>query len=147
MKFYVTAFAFILFASCKSGAGKVPASDSPNATENIINAGGTSIDSANESGQRLIAANDCLTCHQIDKKNIGPSYRQIADRYEMNQGNVENIADRIIKGATGLWSNNKMTPHPNLSQQQAQAMAKYILSLRNAPDTTVANSTADTTSK
>ncbi|MEP6467909.1 MAG: c-type cytochrome [Parafilimonas sp.] len=137
MKFYLTAIAFILLASCKSGAGKVAASDSANATEAIINAGGTSIDTAqNISGSQLIAANDCLTCHKVNEKSFGPSYKQIADKYELNQGNVENLADRIIKGGKGLWGQNAMTPHPSLPVPQAEKMASYILSLRTTSDTT-----------
>jgi cytochrome c len=133
MKFKIVIAAAILFASCKSGTGKTSASDSANATQNIINTGGTSVDSAkNISGSNLIAANDCLTCHQIDKKSTGPSYRQIANKYEPNQGNVENLANSIIKGSKGLWGNTAMTPHSHLSEQQAREMAGYILSLRDS---------------
>src|ERR1700759_1653372 len=111
MKCRVVVAALILFAACKSGTGKTSASDSANATQNIINTGGTSIDSAkNISGSNLIAANDCLTCHKIDAKSTGPSYKQIADKYEPNQGNVENLANSIIKGSKGLWGNTAMTP-------------------------------------
>jgi len=146
MKYTLFIGAIVLFAACKGGTGKTE-DTTKDTTQQIINAvGGTSIDSANEPGQRLIAANDCFTCHYIDRKSIGPSYRQIANRYESNEGNVENLANRIIKGATGLWSSNKMTPHPNLSYRQAQAMATYILSLRNTTDTATSN-TADTTTK
>jgi cytochrome c len=136
----------VLFAACKGGAGKTE-DTTKDSTQQIINTvGGTSIDSANEPGQRLIAANDCFTCHSIDRKSIGPSYRQIANKYDNNEGNVENLANRIIKGATGLWSNNKMTPHPTVSYPQAQSMARYILSLRNAADTTT-GSAADSITK
>ena len=70
------------------------------------------------------------------KKAFGPSYAQIANKYESNQGNVENLADRIIKGGKGLWGQNAMTPHPNLPVPQAQEMVKYILSLRDTSGTT-----------
>jgi cytochrome c len=137
MKYRILMAVIILFSACKSGTGKTAVSDSANATQNIINTGGTGVDSkGNKTGSSLIAANDCLTCHKIDEQSTGPSYRQIANRYGNNQGNIENLADRIIKGGTGLWSNNKMTPHPTLSQSDAQEMVKYILSLRNVPDTT-----------
>ncbi|MEO8711299.1 MAG: c-type cytochrome [Parafilimonas sp.] len=127
----------IMLAACGAGTGKTAASDSANATESIINKGGASGDTAgNISGSRLIAANDCLTCHKINEQSVGPSYKQVADRYEMNNGNIENLADRIIKGAKGLWGQNAMTPHPNLSVPQAKAMSKYILSLRNSSDST-----------
>ena len=137
MKLYVIIAAIIFFAACNSGAGKTGASDSADAMQDIVNTGGTSIDSAeNISGKNLIAANDCLTCHKIDEKSIGPSYKQVAEKYEMNEGNIENLAHKIIKGGKGLWGQNAMTPHPTLSQPQAQEMARYILSLRNPSDAT-----------
>lgn len=136
MKLNIIIAIAILFAACKSGAGKTTASDSANATTAIVNTGGTGRDSAqNISGGQLIASNDCLTCHKINEKAFGPSYQQIANKYENNQGNVENLADRIIKGGKGLWGQNAMTPHANLSVPQAQQMVKYILSLRDTTNT------------
>lgn len=136
MKFFLLFIAVSFLAACGAGTGETSKSDSPNATQSIINTGGTSIDTANVSGNNLIAANDCLTCHKIDEKSTGPSYKEIANRYENNQGNVENLANKIIKGGKGLWGQTAMTPHPTLTEPQAQEMAHYILSLRNASDTT-----------
>lgn len=136
MKFIFLFTAISFLAACGAGTGETNKSDSANATQSIINTGGSGIDTANVSGSRLIAANDCLTCHKIDEQSTGPSYRQIADKYELNQGNIENLANKIIKGGKGLWGQNAMTPHPSLPEPQAQEMARYILSLRNASDTT-----------
>src|SRR5690242_20457562 len=137
MKAFIFLIATFLLAACGAGTGETSKSDSANPTQDIQNTGGTGVDTAeNISGSQLIAANDCLTCHKIDEKSVGPSYIQIANRYEDNQGNVENLADKIIKGGKGLWGNAAMTPHPNLSEPNAQEMAKYILSLRNTSDTT-----------
>ncbi len=126
--------AVILFAACKSGAGKTAASDTANAVQNaIVNTGGVAVDTAkNMSGSNLIATSDCLTCHNINKHAFGPSYEQIANKYENNEGNVQNLADKIIKGGKGLWGQNAMTPHPTINQAQAQEMVRYILTLRNA---------------
>jgi len=135
MKQFYSFTAFLAFsfaiAACNSGAGKTNASDSANATQAIINTGGTSNDSAGN-GSKLIAVNDCLTCHKINEKSFGPSYMQIAEKYDFNQGNIENLADRIIKGGKGLWGENAMNPHPNLTEPEAQAMCRYILSLNTA---------------
>ena len=136
MKFFLLFIAVSFLAACGAGTGETSKSDSSNATQSIINTGGSSIDTANVSGNNLIAANDCLTCHKIDEKSTGPSYKEIANRYENNQGNVENLADKIIKGGKGLWGQVAMTPHPTLTEPQAQEMARYILSLRNSSDTT-----------
>lgn len=125
-----------LLMSCSGGAGKIAASDSADATTDIINKGGTSVDSAeNINGGHLIASNDCLTCHKVDEQSVGPSYKDIAAKYELNQGNIENLAHKIIKGGKGLWGEAEMTPHPNLPYPQANEMARYILSLREPPDT------------
>ena len=123
----------ILFAACKSGAGKTAASDTAGALQNaIVNTGGTAVDTAkNMTGSNLIAANDCLTCHKMNEQAFGPSYEQVANKYENNEGNVQNLADKIIKGGKGLWGQNAMTPHPTLTEAQAQEMVRYILSLRN----------------
>ena len=125
-----------LLISCGGGAGQTEASDSADATNDIINTGGTSVDSAeNITGSHLIASNDCLTCHKVDEKSVGPSYKAIAAKYELNQGNIENLANKIIKGGKGLWGNAEMNPHPNLPHAQANEMARYILSLREPTDT------------
>ena len=103
-----------------------------NPTDSLINIGGTRMDSSAEAGSRLIAGNDCLNCHRIEQKSIGPSYREIARQYEFNQGNVENLARKIVTGGTGLWGQAMMNPHPNLPERQAQEMVRYILSLRDS---------------
>ena len=101
MKNILTVMAIILFAACKSGAGKTTASDSANATQDIVNEGGTLAgSSSNIPGEKLLAASDCFTCHKIDQKNIGPSYRQIADKYQLNQGNVEDLSS---SGGSRNW--------------------------------------------
>lgn len=83
-----------------------------------------------EKGKNLIAMSDCLACHQVDKKLVGPAYEEVAAKYEMNEKNVAYLADKIIKGGAGVWGQIPMTPHPDVSKEDAQEMAKYVLSLR-----------------
>ena len=82
-------------------------------------------------GEKLIAQSDCLACHQVDKKVVGPSYKEVAQKYEFNDKNVNYLADKIMKGGKGVWGELPMTPHPGLAENDAQEMAKYILSLKN----------------
>lgn len=83
-----------------------------------------------EKGKNLVAMSDCLACHQVDKKLVGPAYQEVAAKYEMNDKNVDYLADKIIKGGSGVWGQIPMTPHPDLKKEDAQEMSKYILSLR-----------------
>ncbi|MHA6247743.1 c-type cytochrome [Pontibacter sp. CAU 1760] len=83
-----------------------------------------------EKGKNLIATSDCLSCHQVDKKLVGPSYQEVAAKYAFNDENVNMLAGKIINGGAGNWGQIPMTPHPDLSQENAQEMAKYVLSLK-----------------
>ncbi|KAI9432804.1 cytochrome c class I [Russula earlei] len=105
--------------------------DHPNATDSLINTGGTAAPPGYQRGAVLITHNDCFTCHRIDTKLRGPSYLDISKKYGFNEGNVENLAHKIIYGGGGLWDTAVMTPHPNLVEEDAKAMAAYILSLNH----------------
>jgi cytochrome c len=62
----------------------------------------------------------------------GPSYRDIATKYAGAPNDVITaLANTIIKGGSGNWGNVPMTPHPSLSQDDAEAMVRYILELNN----------------
>lgn len=84
-----------------------------------------------QKGLALVASNDCLTCHKVDEKVTGPAYRDVANKYENTPENVTKLADKIIKGGSGNWGTIPMTPHPALTEADAQQMVKYILLLRN----------------
>ncbi|MBS1949663.1 MAG: hypothetical protein OJF59_002715 [Cytophagales bacterium] len=80
-------------------------------------------------GEMLVKANDCKTCHDANKKIIGPSHTDVAKKYEFNDANVKMLAEKIIKGGSGVWGQVAMSPHPNVSESDAELMAKYVLSL------------------
>jgi len=81
-------------------------------------------------GLALVGKSDCLTCHKIDDKLIGPSYKDIATKYAGAPNDVITaLASSIIKGGSGNWGNVPMTPHPTLSQEEAETMVRYILTL------------------
>jgi cytochrome c len=83
-----------------------------------------------EKGATLVAASDCATCHREDRKLIGPAYRDVAKKYEATDENIEYLAVKIIQGGKGVWGEVPMAPHPNVSEEYAREMAKYILSLK-----------------
>jgi len=79
----------------------------------------------------LIATSDCLTCHKVEEKVTGPSYKDVSQKYEATDANIEMLAGKIIKGGTGVWGQVPMTPHDSLSVDDAKTMVKYILALKN----------------
>lgn len=80
-------------------------------------------------GKRLIELNDCKSCHAIDKKSIGPAYIDVAKKYKgvfMIEGK---LSDKVIKGGGGVWGEQAMSAHPQLTKSDATDMVRYILSL------------------
>lgn len=84
-----------------------------------------------QKGQVLIAYSDCYTCHSVDVRSKGPSFRDIARRYPANEAYSELLAHKVILGGSGAWGYPVMTPHPDLPLEDAKTMVKFILSLEN----------------
>ncbi len=73
------------------------------------------------------AKSDCITCHKIDEKLIGPSYKEIAVKYAANaEEMIPNLAQKILLGGSGVWGEVPMTPHPALTKEEAETLIKYI---------------------
>lgn len=80
-------------------------------------------------GKTLISESDCLSCHRVDVKSIGPSYLEVAEKYKNNPQEQAAIADRIIKGSVGRWGEHAMSAHPDLSKPDAESIVQYIMGL------------------
>jgi len=78
-------------------------------------------------GQLLMNKSDCKSCHMPDKRSIGPSYLEVAQRYKGKPGIVETLAQKVIKGGVGVWGDHAMSAHPQLSVGDARAIVEYIL--------------------
>jgi cytochrome c len=87
-------------------------------------------DAEKQKGVELIAQSDCLTCHKVEEKLVGPSYREVANKYASDEQTKALLAEKIIKGGKGVWGEIAMTPHPAITEEDAKAMVTYILSLK-----------------
>lgn len=81
-------------------------------------------------GEKLIAKSDCIGCHNKDKKVVGPSYVDIANKYAANDKNINYLSGKIIKGGSGVWGSLPMGAHSALTKEDAKSMVKYILTLK-----------------
>jgi cytochrome c len=84
---------------------------------------------AHDAGRRMIESATCLSCHQFDKKSIGPTYTEVARRYHKDSTAMTRLANKIRGGGSGVWGNVNMPAHPQLTVAQASEMVGYILSL------------------
>lgn len=88
-------------------------------------------DPAYQKGLSLVAKSDCLTCHKVDEPLTGPTYRDVANKYAgMPDTIVTHLAHKIIKGGSGVWGETFMVAHPGVTQEDAEAMVRYILLLK-----------------
>jgi len=84
-----------------------------------------------QKGLELASKSDCFTCHTVDDKLTGPPYREVANKYAgLPDTIVTHLAGKIISGGSGVWGQILMTPHPALSQADAEAIVRYILLLK-----------------
>lgn len=73
----------------------------------------------------LAKSKNCLTCHTVDKKLIGPAYKDIAAKYKASDAAM--LVDKIKKGGSGVWGTVPMTPN-NVTDDEAKRLVTWILS-------------------
>ncbi len=71
----------------------------------------------------------CMSCHQVDKKMLGPSFKEIAAKYKGQKDAESVLAESTEKGVKGKWGKIPMPPQKHVSPADASALAKWILSL------------------
>lgn len=76
----------------------------------------------------LAKAKNCLACHAVDKKLVGPSYKDVAAKYAGNADAVAMLATKVQKGGVGVWGQIPMPPNPQVSDADAKALVDWILS-------------------
>ena len=81
-------------------------------------------------GVEIVSKSDCFTCHKIEEKNVGPAWRDVAAKYGGQDTAVKYLAAKIIAGGSGVWGQVPMAAHPTFSQDDAEAVAKYVLLLK-----------------
>jgi cytochrome c len=128
-KTFIILGAALFFASC-GGNGNKNTGDTTTTTTTTTSTSKES-SSVDTLGAALIKKNDCLTCHKLHEKLIGPAYDSVAMRYaSAPTGIVDTLANKVIKGGSGHWGAIAMSPHPQVSTADAQEMVKYILSIK-----------------
>ena len=85
-------------------------------------------------GKTLVGESDCKSCHKVAAKSVGPDYVSVANRYAGQADAVDYLSGKIISGGGGVWGENVMAAHPDVTPGQAEQMVKYILSLATKGD-------------
>lgn len=75
----------------------------------------------------LAKKNNCMACHQVDKKLVGPSYQEVAKKYAADKGAEAKLADKVKKGGSGVWGPVPMAPNPQISDADIKTLVKWVL--------------------
>ena len=85
---------------------------------------------AQPTGAALAQAKNCLACHQIDVKRIGPPFRSVAQRYGAQEGVADYLARVVRQGGRGAWGVIPMPAQSHVSPTEAKALVEWILTLK-----------------
>jgi cytochrome c len=78
----------------------------------------------------LAKAKNCMACHALDKKLVGPAYKDVAAKYASDKGAAAKLAKKIREGGTGVWGQVPMPANPQVSEAEAQTLAQWVLTVK-----------------
>ncbi|WP_124949753.1 c-type cytochrome [Sulfuriferula thiophila] len=86
---------------------------------------------ADNTGLSLAQKNACMTCHSVDKKIVGPAYKDVAAKYKGDKTAEAHLMDKVKKGGAGVWGQIPMPPNPQVKDEDLRVIVKWILALQN----------------
>ena len=75
----------------------------------------------------LASAKNCMACHAVDKKLVGPSYKDIATKYAGQADAVDKLAGKVVKGGSGAWGPVPMPANAQINDAEAKKLVTWIL--------------------
>jgi cytochrome c len=79
---------------------------------------------------KLATAKNCMACHAVDKKLVGPSYKDVAAKYAGQKDAVEKLSAKVIKGGSGVWGPVPMPANAQVSPDEAKLLVTWILATK-----------------
>ena len=78
--------------------------------------------------EELAKKHNCLACHTVDKKVVGPSYKEVAAKYRGDKAAEAKLIDKVKKGGVGVWGQIPMPPNAAVPDADTKALVQWILS-------------------
>ncbi|MCV2365302.1 c-type cytochrome [Paucibacter sp. DJ1R-11] len=78
----------------------------------------------------LAQKKNCMACHAVDKKLVGPAYKDVAAKYAKDKDAATKLADKIVKGGAGVWGPVPMPANTQVSAAEAKQLATWVLSTK-----------------
>ena len=80
--------------------------------------------------EELAKKNGCTACHAIDKKIVGPGYKEVAAKYRGDAKAEAMLIDKVKKGGVGVWGQVPMPPNAHVKDEDVKTLVKWVLSLK-----------------
>ena len=80
--------------------------------------------------QALAQAKNCMSCHAVENKLVGPSYKDVAVKYKGDKTAADKLATKIIKGGAGVWGPVPMPANAQVNEAEAKTLAAWVLGLK-----------------
>jgi len=80
--------------------------------------------------QELAKQKNCLACHAIDKKLVGPAYKDVAKKYENDKDALARLSKKVREGGVGVWGQIPMPANPQVNEAESVTLVKWVLSLK-----------------
>lgn len=93
----------------------------------LIMAALTAFSASAQADAALAKSKNCMACHAVDKKLVGPSYKDVAQKYGADAKAVDALAVKIVKGGSGVWGAIPMPANPQVSEAEAKKLAAWIM--------------------
>lgn len=113
----IGAYLAVTYGSAQASDAEVQAASSPKVQAPVANVDATA----------LLQNNACLSCHALDHKVVGPAYHQVATKYANDPQAMTKVAASIQQGGSGKWGQMPMPPYAQLSADNLQTLAAFIL--------------------
>ncbi len=78
----------------------------------------------------LAKKKNCMACHAIDKKLVGPAYKEVAAKYAGQKDAVDKLAQKVIKGGSGVWGQVPMPANAQVNEAEAKQLVQWVLSVK-----------------
>ena len=78
----------------------------------------------------LAKAKNCMACHAVSNKLVGPSYKDVADKYGNQKGAEDKLVQKVMKGGAGAWGPVPMPANPQVSEAEARSLVKWVLATK-----------------
>ena len=96
----------------------------------VMFGGAASAALSDSDAKQLMTKYNCQACHAVDKKLVGPAYKDVAKKYENDKDALPRLAKKVREGGVGVWGQIPMPANTQVNEAESLQLVKWVLSLK-----------------